>query len=68
MKTLRRTTNKLHCVFPKRVELLVEPAAGGVALAVTLGHTASAAATASFDPRGARLDYDGRYCKIVPGL
>ena len=67
-KTLRRATNKLHCTFPRRVELLVEPAAGGIALAVTLGHTASAAATASLDHRGARLDYDPRYCKIVPGL
>ena len=67
-KTLRGATNKLHCVFPKRVELLVDPAAGGVALAVTLGHSSRAAATAFFDQQSARLDYDARYCKIVPGL
>lgn len=68
MKTLTRTTNKLHCVFPRRVELLVEPAADGVALAVTLGHTTNAGATASITSGGARLAYDLRYCKVLSGL
>ena len=67
-RTLIRTTNKPHCVFPKRVELLVEPAAGGIELAVTLGHSPGAATTASFNAHGARLDYDPRYCKIVLGV
>ena len=68
MKTLTRATNKLHCVFPKRVELLVEPAAAGIGLAVTLGHTASTATRASLGVQGVRLDYDARYCTVVPGL
>jgi len=68
MKTLRRATNKLHCVYSKRVELVVEPTAGGFELAVTLGHSPSTATRASMSRPGARLDYDARYCKVVPGL
>ena len=68
MKTRRRATSKLHCAYPKRVELLVASLGNGMRLEVTLGHTAATATVATLDVKGARLDYDARYCRVVAGV
>jgi len=68
MKTRRRATSKLHCAYPKRVELLVAPLVNGMRLEITLGHAPSTATAATLGPEGTRLDYDARYCKVVSGI
>jgi hypothetical protein len=68
MKTRRRATSKLRCAYPKRVELAVAPLGDGFRLEVTLGHAPATATIVSLSSRGARLDYDARYCKLVSAV
>jgi hypothetical protein len=58
---------KLSCTFRSAVELKAIPGTpGSEQLIVTKGHTPNTLVYASIGTAGSRLNFDSRYCKLVP--